>query len=171
LTVSRLSADFRVEVRNNPDAPAFPGSDDALVQSVVARRRRARAARLAVHVALLVTVLLSLALEPVLTLHIAVGLVFVGFVVVHLMQRRRTSRRLLRSLSSHIPLASPTSRLAWSDLALGALTAVMLSSGLWDWLDGRTRIRWHAISGVVLTVVLAIHTVRRRRRLTRSAVN
>jgi hypothetical protein len=47
----------------------------------------------------------------------------------------------------------------------------MLASGFWDWSAGHpTRIRWHAISGIVLTVLLAVHTVRRRSRLRRSKV-
>jgi hypothetical protein len=47
----------------------------------------------------------------------------------------------------------------------------MLASGLRDWLAGHpTRIRWHAITGVALTALLAVHTARRRSRLRRSEV-
>ena len=47
----------------------------------------------------------------------------------------------------------------------------MLMSGLWDWLGAHpTRIRWHAISGVVLAGLLLVHTVRRSRRLRASHV-
>lgn len=43
----------------------------------------------------------------------------------------------------------------------------MLVSGFWDWFAGHpTKIRWHAITGVVLPV----HTARRRSRLRRSRV-
>ena len=47
----------------------------------------------------------------------------------------------------------------------------MLASGLYDWVAGHpTRIRWHALSGVVLAGFLLVHTLRRRRRLHRSSV-
>jgi hypothetical protein len=140
---------------------------------VPARRKgvgRQAAARLVVHVALLASVATSLIFEPMVTLHIALGLLFVGLVIAHLAQRRRTTRRLLEALAARRPLSIPAVRLAWSDALLGLLTAVMLGSGLWDWLAGPTHIRWHAISGVALAVVLGVHTVRRRRRLTRSGV-
>lgn len=132
--------------------------------------QRAGVARLLVHLALIASVSASLVVEPVIALHVAFGFLFVGFVVVHLAQRRRTTGRLLQRLSSRLRLASPSSRLAVSDAALAVVTAAMLVSGLWDWLEGPTRIRWHAISGVILTGYLAVHTVRRRRRLARSAV-
>jgi hypothetical protein len=132
--------------------------------------RRQAAARLAVHLALLATVVTSLIFEPMLTLHIALGLVFVGLVIAHLAQRRRTTRRLLKAVAARRPLSTPVARLAWSDALLAGLTAVMFGSGLWDWLVGPTHVRWHAISGVVLAIVLGIHTVRRRRRLARSSV-
>jgi len=47
----------------------------------------------------------------------------------------------------------------------------MLVSGFWDWSAGHpTKIRWHAITGVMLAILLLAHTVRRRSRLRRSAV-
>jgi hypothetical protein len=58
-----------------------------------------------------------------------------------------------------------------ADTALALLTAAMLASGLWDWLGGHpTRIRWHAVTGVLLAGFLVVHTVRRRGRLRRSTV-
>ena len=53
----------------------------------------------------------------------------------------------------------------------GRLTAVLLASGLYDWIAGHpTRIRWHALTGVALAGLLLVHTLRRRRRLYRSSV-
>lgn len=112
------------------------------------------------------TAVISLALEPVLALHVIVGLVFVGLVLIHVAQRRRVSTRLLGRLRAHPLPASRTSRLAIADLLLLAVTTVMLTAGLWDVLAGHpTRIRWHAISGVLLAGMLVAHALRRRRRL------
>ena len=59
-----------------------------------------------------------------------------------------------------------------ADAVLGALTLVMLGSGLWDWASGHpTRIRWHAITGVLLAGFLLVHTLRRRGRLRSSRVS
>lgn len=132
--------------------------------------RRPAVLRWLVHVALTATLALSLLLEPLLTLHIVFGLVFVSMVAVHLWQRRRVSRSLLAVLRRPRGWLRPGGRLALADLALLAITTVMLASGLWDWLAGRTTIRWHALSGVLLAVVTAVHVVRRRRRLRRSSV-
>lgn len=123
------------------------------------------------HVALIGTAVVSLVLEPMLSLHILLGLVFVGLVVAHLLQRRRTSRALLTRLAGVSMLLRPAGRLALSDALLTALTLAMFVSGMWDWLAGHpTKIRWHALTGVALTGYLVVHTVRRRRRLVRSQV-
>jgi hypothetical protein len=132
---------------------------------------RPTAARTVVHVGLIATVAVSLAFEPVLALHILLGLTFVGLVVIHLGQRRRVSTRLLKRLRANPAPSSPSARLAAADVVLLAITAVMLASGLWDWLAGHpTRTRWHAISGVVLAGWLLLHTLRRRRRLLSSRI-
>jgi hypothetical protein len=115
----------------------------------------------------------SLVFEPlVLAIHIAVGLAFAVLAIAHLVQRRRVSARLLARLSRPgRTLAGPAGRLALADALLAALAAAMLASGFWDWSVGHpTRIRWHAITGVVLTVLLVVHTARRRSRLRRSKV-
>ena len=112
------------------------------------------------------SVVVSLVLEPDLTIHMGLGLVFVGLVVTHLAQRRKVSAGLLRQLTKLRVPPGKGGRLALTDLFLVLLTAAMLGSGLWDWLAGEpTRIRWHAISGVVLAGFLAVHTLRRRRRV------
>ena len=124
-----------------------------------------------VHVVLILSAVVSLVLEPLLTLHIALGLLFVGFVGAHLVQRRRVSVSLARRFGSLLALRGPSGRLAVADAALTVLTSAMLASGLWDWLAGHpTRIRWHAITGVLLAGFLLVHTVRRRGRLRGSTV-
>ena len=107
--------------------------------------------------------------EPlVLAIHIAVGLAFAVLASMHLTQRRRVSGRLLARVRI---LARPAGRIALADLLLALVTVGMLVSGFWDWFAGHpTKIRWHAITGVVLAILLVAHTVRRRRRLRRSTV-
>ena len=101
----------------------------------------------------------------------AVGLVFVVLVGLHLAQRRRVSARLLSRLARVRALARPAGRLAMADALLAAVSTGMLISGFWDWFAGHpTKIRWHAITGVVLAILLLIHTVRRWSRLRRSKV-
>jgi hypothetical protein len=52
-----------------------------------------------------------------------------------------------------------------------AVTLVMLASGFWDLFVGHpTKIRWHAITGVLLAVTVVVHTLRRRSRLRASNV-
>ena len=135
------------------------------------RRSTAARYRWVVHLALLATVTTSLVLEPWLTVHVALGLAFVGLVVVHLGQRRRVSMALARRLPRLEGWGGGSGRLALADALLAALTAAMLASGLYDWLAGHpTRIRWHALTGVALAGFLLVHTLRRRRRLYRSSV-
>ena len=125
-----------------------------------------------VHLGLIGTLIVSLVLEPlVLAIHIAAGLTFTVLAGLHLAQRRRVSARLLARLTRVRILARPSGRLALGDLLLAVITAGMLVSGFWDWFAGHpTRIRWHAITGVALAILLAAHTIRRRSRLRRSAV-
>jgi hypothetical protein len=102
---------------------------------------------------------------------VVLGLAFVGLVVVHLLQRRQVSMALVRRLPRLAGWGGGSGRLALADALLVALTAVMLASGLYDWIAGHpTRIRWHALSGVALAGFLLVHTLRRRRRLHRSSV-
>lgn len=117
--------------------------------------RRARY-RWLVHLGLIGTVAVSLVFEPlILAIHIAVGLAFAVLAGMHLVQRRRVSAGLLARLARLLVL----------------VTVGMLVSGFWDWFAAHpTKIRWHAITGVVLAILLLAHTVRRRRRLRRSAV-
>jgi hypothetical protein len=105
-------------------------------------------------------------LEPVLSLHIAIGVVFVVLVGCHLVQRRRISTRMAVRLLHVQKLLEPAGRLALADGFLFIISSAMLFSGFWDlWAPHHTKIRWHAITGVVLTLYLAVHTIRRWRRL------
>ncbi len=122
-----------------------------------------------VHLGLIVAAVTSLTFEFVLTAHIIVGLVFVALTAVHLAQRRRTSNRLIRRLVKIRLLNQPQSRLAVADLMLALLTVGMLVSGLWDWSIGHpTRIRYHALLGIGLAILLVTHSVTRWKRLRRS---
>jgi hypothetical protein len=125
-----------------------------------------------VHLGLIATVVVSLIFEPlVLTIHIVVGLVFAVLVGAHLLQRRRVSVNLAARLVRVMGLGRRAGRLALADALLAAVTLAMLASGFWDWFTGHpTRIRWHALTGVALAVLLAVHTIRRRSRLRRSQV-
>jgi hypothetical protein len=136
-----------------------------------ARRPKGTVTRWLVHLGLIVTAAVSLMFETVLTIHILVGLVFVALAVAHLLQRRRVSATLAARLIRVRTWGLPTGRLALADALLTALTIGMLASGLWDWRLGHpTRIRWHAISGVILAGFLLVHTLRRRGRLRRSGI-
>ena len=127
---------------------------------------RRGALRWFVHVGLIVSTVTSLVLETTLSLHIAFGLVFVVLVGCHLAQRRRVSTRMVVRLLKFQKLLAPAGRLALADGFLFIISWAMLVSGFWDlWAPHHTKIRWHAITGVVLTIFLLVHTIRRWRRL------
>jgi hypothetical protein len=138
------------------------------------RQANARRAlyRWLVHIGLIATLVVSLLFEPlVLTIHIVVGLAFAVLVGAHLAQRRRVSANLAGRLVRVTTLGRPAGRLALADALLAAVTLAMLVSGFCDWFAGHsTRIRWHALTGVAVAVLLAIHTFRRWSRLRRSRV-
>ncbi len=73
------------------------------------------------------------------------------------------TNRITRLSFIHSPGAVVVS-LAFEPLALTIHIAVGLVSGFW------AKIRWHAITGVVLAILPLVHTVRRRSRLRRSKV-
>ena len=131
-------------------------------------RRRRPLWRWAVDLVLIAAAVISVALEPVsIAWHSVIGLVFAGFVGPHLWHRRAWIRGTLRRLWQRrsLPRALRWS-LSQASLLL-VLAVIVTASGLWDWLDGRTTIRWHAISSVILLAVLARHTWTRRGRLLR----
>ncbi|HUY16882.1 MAG TPA: hypothetical protein VMV11_04885, partial [Acidimicrobiales bacterium] len=89
----------------------------------------------------------------------------------HLVQRRRTSVRLLRRLADVRLLRKSRGRLAVADLVLMLLTVGMFASGLWDWSLGHpTRIRFHALLGVGLALALVTHSIARWKRMRTSRV-
>lgn len=141
-------------------APARHGGS---VNSTSTGRRRRPLWRWAVDLALIAAAVVSVVLEPVsVALHSVLGLVFAGFVGPHLWNRRAWIRGALRRLWQRRSLSAA---LRWSlsqASLLLVLTMVVTASGLWDWLDGRTKIRWHAISSIILLAVLIRHTWTRR---------
>ena len=127
---------------------------------------RRSALRWIVHVGLIASTVASLVLEPTLSLHVAFGLVFVVLVGFHLAQRRRVSTRMVVRLLKFQKLLAPAGRLALADGFLFIISWAMLVSGFWDlWAPHHSKIRWHAITGVVLSVFLLVHTIRRWKRL------
>ena len=110
--------------------------------------------------------------------HTVVGLVFVGLVVVHLAQRRRTIGRMATRLVRARTFVERKIRLAVSDLLLFFITLNVLVSGILDWGRGQpTQLplpvpfdRWHLDSGLAHVVYLAVHVWCRRRRFRRSTI-
>ncbi len=119
-----------------------------------------------VHVGLIGTAISSLVFEPMIALHVVLGVIFAMLVGIHLAQRRLVSKRLAVRLLKLRQIWLPAGRLALADGFLFIITSAMLVSGFWDLLaPHHTKIRWHAITGVVLTIFLVVHTARRWRRL------
>ncbi len=110
--------------------------------------------------------------------HVVVGFFFVGFVVVHLMQRRHAVTQMLRQLGRARLFVERRSALALSDLLLTFLALNVLVSGVVDWHRGEPTSlpfpkpfsRWHLVSGLLLLLYLVAHVWRRRKRLWRSTI-
>jgi hypothetical protein len=142
---------------------------------------RARS-RWAVHLGLLVTAAATLATLQLLHVrdayHADVGLAFVGLVLIHLIQRRRTLARMAIHFVRVRALFERATRLALSDLLLFVITVNVLVSGIVDWGRGTpTQVplpapfyRWHLDSGIALVLYLLVHVWRRRKRLWRSTI-
>jgi hypothetical protein len=145
----------------------------------IARRSLSRCA---VHLCLLCSAAAALGTLQLLHVRVAfhtdVGLVFVGLVVVHLVQRRRTLARMATQLFRAGTFVERRIRLAVSDLLLLFITVNVLVSGIVDGNRGaptqlplpKPFYRWHLDSGIVLVVYLAVHVWRRRNRLRRSTI-
>jgi hypothetical protein len=166
----------RLMMPGAPPEPQAGAPPERPAERQVARRSLSR---WAVHLGLLCSAAAALGtldlLHVRIAIHTDVGLVFVGLVVVHLAQRRRT---LVRMATRARSLAGRGIRLAVSDLLLLFITVNVLVSGVLDWnrgvpiqlpLPGPFG-RWHAISAVALVVYLAVHVWRRRKRLRRSTI-
>lgn len=136
----------------------------------------------AVHLGLLCSAAAALAtlqlLHVRIAIHTDVGLVFVGLVCVHLIQRRHTLARMATQLVRAKTFVQRRIRLTLSDVVLLFLTLNVLVSGILDWNRGapigvplpRPFSRWHLDSGIALVIYLAVHVWRRRKRLRRSVI-
>ncbi|HWD25423.1 MAG TPA: hypothetical protein VG368_08140 [Acidimicrobiales bacterium] len=143
--------------------------------------RRVRS-RWLVHLGLLLTATAALVTMDFLSIrnaiHADIGLGFVGLVIVHLAQRRRTVARMVSQLVRVRSFAERRIRLAGSDSILAFITLNVLVSGVLDWSRGEpTQIplprpfdRWHFLSGVALVIYLMVHLSHRRKRLRRSVI-
>jgi hypothetical protein len=159
------------------DAPLEAPTRPSLGPGAGRRAAWGARSRLAVHLGLLGSAAAALATLQLLHVRVAyhtvVGLVFVGLVVVHLVQRRRTIARMATFVQRRARLA-----VSVSDLLLLFFTVNMLVSGLVDWGRGApTRVplpmpfsRWHLDSGLVLVIYLVVHVWRRRKRFRRSTI-
>ena len=121
-----------------------------------------------IDVLLISGAIVSVIFEPFsIAVHSMVGLAFAGTVGPHLWHRRPWIRGTLGRLWHGRRLSA---RLRWGlaqSFLLLVLVLTVTASGLYDWLDARSRIRWHAISSVILIVVAARHAWTRRQWLLR----
>jgi hypothetical protein len=112
--------------------------------------------------------------------HAIVGVLALAIIVAHLIQRRKTVRRLLRYLLGQRSSTVARSRQAVSDLILWVLTLNATVSGGVDLLVGHETYvpvpgpflfhKWHELSALALVVDVVLHVVRRRARLRTSRV-
>ena len=142
-------------------------------------------ARFVVHLALLATFAASLATVTAMTEgwpHLVIGSAFVGLVVIHVAQRRRTVLRLLGNLARPVTWLN-RGRLAWSDLILALVTLNVLASGMYDLVTGNQvilhprsagipfrDIGWHVSAALLLLAYLCVHVARRWARIRRSVI-
>lgn len=146
--------------------------------------------RWVVHVALILAFLAAVASAIFLskkylghsgtTDHSIIGLIVLALVVVHLIQRRSTVKRLISKLVGRRGSTETRPRQAESDLILWLLTLNATISGLVDFIKGQTIYlsipgpaffhKWHAMSVLVLLVYVIVHVLRRRARLRTSRI-
>jgi hypothetical protein len=156
-------------------------TDERLAEAGSTRRGWTRGL---VHLGLLLTVAGALVTLDFLYIrngiHAVIGLVFVGLVIVHLAQRRRTVASMASQLARARSIAQRRIRLAGSDSLLAFITLNVLVSGILDWNRGTQAVlpvplpfnldRWHLLSGIALVIYLMVHVWHRRRRLRRSVI-
>jgi hypothetical protein len=164
------------------DAPLEPQAGASIGRAADRRTARRSLSRWAVHLGLLCSAAAAIGTLQLLHVRIAIhtdaGLVFVGLVVAHLAQRRRTLARMATQIVRARTFVERRIRLTVSDLLLLFITLNVLVSGVLDWSRGvpiqlplpRPFDRWHLDSGLVLVVYLAVHVWRRRKRLRRSTI-
>jgi hypothetical protein len=138
--------------------------------------------RFVVHLGLLCSAAAALGTLQLLhvrvAIHTDVGLVFVGLVLVHLAQRRRTLARMATQLVRARKFVERRIRLAIWAFLLFFITLNVLVSRIVDWSRGvPTQLplpmpldRWHLDSGLILVVYVAVHVWRRRTRIQRSTI-
>lgn len=118
--------------------------------------------RWVVDLVLIAAGVVSVLFEPMsIAIHSVVGLAFVGTVGPHLWNRRTWIRGTARRLRRWRLTRTLRLNLAQA-VVLFILVVVVTVSGLWDWLDVPTKIRWHAISSVLLIAVAVWHAWTRR---------
>jgi hypothetical protein len=164
------------------DAPLGHQAGTTLERPADRRTAWRSRSRFAVHLGLLCSAAAALGTLQLLHVRVAyhsvVGLVFVGLVVLHLLQRRRTLARLGAQIVRARTFVERRVRLAVSDLVLFIITVNVLVSGIVDWGRGvPTKVplplpfdRWHLDSGLALVIYLVVHLWRRRKRFRRSTV-
>ena len=145
--------------------------------------------RWVVHVALIVGFAATLATAITLskkylghsgtTNHAIISVAVLVVILAHLYQRRHTIARLT-SLWWRRRGQATSSRLALSDTVLWLIVANTMVSGVADYVVGHTIFlpvpgpvviqKWHGFSAIVLLLYVAVHVVRRRRRLRTSHI-
>jgi hypothetical protein len=136
-----------------------------------------------VHLWLIVSFVLSLAIlivHDAILVHILVGLLFGVLVIVHLGQRQRTVTSLLAKIRKIGSWLRPRGRMAWADFVLFFVTLNVIVSGFVDYYKGGRNVlvhlgfmrpfRWHAVSSILLLLLLVSHLISRWRRLRVSRV-
>lgn len=113
--------------------------------------------------------------------HAIFGLIVLALIVVHLLQRRHTVRRLLARFANREPSTSARSRQADADMILWLLALNAMISGSADFVSGYQILlpipgpiifqKWHAFSSLVLLVYVIVHVIRRRSRLHTSHIS
>lgn len=106
----------------------------------------------------------SLVFEPLaIAIHSIVGLIFVGTVGPHLWNRRAWIRAAMDRIRQRRRMPPKMRWGAWQAALLFVLVIIVTVSGLWDWLGVPTKTRWHALSSIILIVVIVWHAWTRRR--------
>jgi hypothetical protein len=141
-----------------------------------------------VHLALIVSLAGSLFsliyLSKSITIHVIFGVWFMGMLLFHFYQRRRTVTSLIKRLIGLQTRTRATTRLAISDTVLELLVLNVLVSGTIDGLNHNATefpfasaiglppglSQWHKLAALVLVVYATVHIIRRRRRLRRSHI-